>query len=340
MRAPVQFVVIAGGFGTRLRPLTLHRPKALLPLLNRAQILHVLDRLPPDCDRIVVAVNYMYESVRDYFEALDSDVEVVVVNEPEPLGTGGAIKNVEDHVSGTFAVANGDVIDRIDFEAFVKFHRRHRGIGSVGVGTVEDPTAYGVVALEGERITRFVEKPQETEAPSNLVNAGRYLLEPEVFDLIERGRPVSLEREVFPQLIPRGLYAFRESGYWSDAGTLAAYLEAQRLLLEDGGSGVAKTAEVSRAVVRPPILVGVGSFVEGTLGPNVVLGKGCKVGRSSVRNATLFDGVSVDDKAEIDTCIVGEGAAIGEGAIVRSSIVGERVQVAPHTHLIGARMGE
>lgn len=338
MRAPVQFVAIAGGFGTRLRPLTLHRPKALLPLLNRPQILHVLDRLPPDCDRVIVAVNYMYESVRDYFEALDSDVEVVVVNEPEPLGTGGAIKNVEGEVSGTFAVANGDVIDRLDFKDFLQFHRRHRGIGSLGVGSVEDPTAYGVVALEGERITRFVEKPQETEAPSNLANAGRYFLEPEVFDVIERGHAVSLEREVFPQLIPRGLYAFRETGFWSDAGTLPAYLEAQRLLLGDGGSGVAKAADVTRGMVRPPVLVAAGSFVEGNLGPNVVLGRGCKVGRSSVRNAALFDGVSVDDKVEIDASIVGEGAAIGEGSVVRNSIVGDRVQVAPHTHLVGARV--
>ncbi|HYM40584.1 MAG TPA: NDP-sugar synthase [Thermoplasmata archaeon] len=338
MRAPVQFVIIAGGLGTRLRPLTLRRPKALLPLLNRPQILHVLDRLPMGCDRVVVAVNYLYEQVRDYFEVLDSDVEVVVVNEPQPLGTGGAIKNVEDHVSGTFAVANGDVIDRIDFEGFLKFHRRHRGIGSLGVGSVEDPTAYGVVALDGERITRFVEKPQETEAPSNLANAGRYLLEPEVFDAIEAGRVVSMEREVFPKLIPRGLYAFREEGYWSDAGTLPAYLEAQRFLLEDGGSGLAKGAEVSRADLLSHVLVAPGCFVEGHLGPNAVLGKGCKVGRSVVRNAALFDGVSVDDKVEIDTSIVGEGAAIGEGALVRNSIVGDGVQVLPHARLLGARV--
>lgn len=334
----MQLVVIAGGFGTRLRPLTLRRPKALLPLLNRPQILHVLDRLPPGCDRVVVAVNYMYEAVRDFFEALDMDVEVVVVNEPEPLGTGGAIKNVEEHVSGTFAVANGDVIDRMDFGAFLKFHRRLRGIGSLGVGPVEDPTAYGVVALEKDRITRFVEKPQEAEAPSDLVNAGRYLLEPEVFDHIDAGRVVSLEREVFPRLIPHGLYAFRETGYWSDAGTLPAYLEAQRLLLDDGGSGVANGAEVSHADLVPHVLVGTGSFVEGRVGPNVVLGRGCKVGRSTVRNAVLLDGANVDDKAEIETSLVGEGAAIGEGAIVRGSIVGDGAQVAPHARLLGARV--
>ena len=334
----MEFIVIAGGLGTRLRPLTLQRPKALVPLLNRPQILHVLDRLPPSCERIIVAVNYLYEPVRDYFEALDTDVEVVVVNEPTPLGTGGAIKNVEAHVSGTFAVANGDVIDNIDFAAFLKFHRRHGGIGSLGVASVEDPTAFGVVALDGERITRFVEKPQETEAPSNLVNAGRYLFEPDVFDLIEEGRAVSLEREVFPKLIPLGLHAFRETGFWSDAGTLPAYIEAQRLLLENGKAGIAAGAEASRAQVRSPVLVAAGSFVEGHLGPNVVLGRGCKIGRCAIRNAALFDGVSVDDKVDLDGAIIGAGAAIGEGSVVRNTIVGDGVQVPPHAKLDGARV--
>lgn len=329
----MQFVVIAGGFGTRLRPLTLRRPKALVPLLNRPQILHVLDRLPPDCDRVIVAVNYMYERVRDYFEALDTDVEVVVVNEPEPLGTAGAIKNVEEHVTGTFAVANGDVIDSIDFGAFAKFHRRSGAIASIGVAPVKDPSSFGVVALDGDRVTRFVEKPPQGEAPSNLANAGRYLFEPEIFDAIPRSRAVSLEREVFPALLPRGVFAFREDGFWSDAGTLPAYLEAQRLLLEHGGAGVGKGAELLWDTL-PPVLVGPGCFVEARLGPSVVLGRGCKVGRSVIRNATLLEGVSVDDKVEIEGSVVGDGAGVGEGAVIRDSIIGDGVQVPPHaTHV-------
>ncbi len=333
----MELVVIAGGFGTRLRPLTLRRPKALIPLLNRPQVLHVLDRLPPDCDRVILAVNYLYERVRDFFEALDTDVEVVVVNEPEPLGTGGAIKNVEEHVSGTFAVANGDVVDTIDFAALVKFHRKSRGVGTIAVTPVEDPTAFGVVALDGDRITRFVEKPQETEAPSSLINAGRYVFEPEVFDFIDEGRAVSLEREVFPRLIPPGLFAFREAGPWSDAGTLSSYLESQRLLLDRDGGGIAKGAEIAWDVL-PPVLVADGCFVEARLGPHVVLGRGCKVGRCVIRNATLFDGASVDDKVEIESSIIGEGAAVGEGAVLRNSIVGDGVQVPPHTKHVGAKV--
>ena len=333
----MQLVVIAGGLGTRLRPLTLRRPKALIPLLNRPQILHVLDHLPPDCDRVVVAVNYQYDRVREFFEALDTDVEVVVVNEPEPLGTGGAIKNVDAHVSGTFAVANGDVVDAIDFAALAAFHRKSRAVGTIAVTPVEDPAAFGVVALDGDRITRFVEKPRANDAPSNLINAGRYVFEPEVFDFIPRDRAVSLERDVFPRLIPPGLFAFRETGLWSDAGTLASYLGAQRLLLDRDGGGIGKGAEIAWDVL-PPVLVADGCFVEARLGPHVVLGRGCKVGRSVVRDATLFDGVSVDDKVEIESSIVGEGAAIGEGAVLRDCIVADGVQVAPHAKHVGERV--
>ncbi len=335
----MQLVVIAGGFGTRLRPLTLHRPKALVPLLNRPQILHVIERLPPSVDQVILAVNYMYKRVRDFFEAADLDTEVIVVNEPQPLGTGGAVKNLEDRISGTFAVCNGDVVDSLDHDDFVSFHRKSGGIASIAVWPVDDPTSFGVVALDGERITRFVEKPSEGEAPSNLVNAGHYVFEPEVFDAIAEGHNVSLEREVFPELIPLGVHAYRWSGYWSDAGTLHAYLQSQRLLLDAGVGRGKGEAELSRAEIRAPVLAGPGTFAEGRLGPYAVLGRGCKVGRSSIRNATLFDGASVDDKADIDGSIIGEGVSVGEGAVIRDSIVGDDVQVAPHTHLLGGRVG-
>lgn len=336
---PVQLVIVAGGFGTRLRPLTLRRPKALVPLLNRPQVLQLLDRLPPSVDRVILAVNYMYDQVRDYFDALDLDTEVVVVNEPQPLGTGGAVKNVEDHVSGPFAVCNGDVVSSLDLGALAAFHRKARGVASIAVWPVDDPTAFGVVALDGDRITRFVEKPSAAEAPSHLINAGQYVFEPEVFDAIEPDRVVSLEREVFPRLIPRGLHAFRFSGYWSDAGTLPAYLQAQRLLLDAGGHGKGPGVDVSRAELRAPVLFGSGTYVEGIVGPHVVLGRGCKIGRSVLRNATLLDGASVDDKADIESSIIGEGASIGEGAVLHDAIVGDDVQVPPHAQLRGARVG-
>ncbi|TLZ84460.1 MAG: NDP-sugar synthase [Methanobacteriota archaeon] len=334
----MQLVIIAGGFGTRLRPLTLHRPKALVPLVDRPQIVYMLDSLPAMCDEVIIAVNYGFEAMREFFRTHEFGIEVRVVEEAKPLGTAGAIKNIQRHVRGTFAVYNGDVVDTIELDRFVEAHRQRRGIGTIAVWPVDDPSAFGVVGIEDGRITRFVEKPRPGEAPSNLVNAGRYVFEPMVFDFIEEGRAVSLERDVFPRLVERGLTAYRYDGYWSDAGTLPSYLNAQRVLLDAGRGKIAPEADVTAGSLRPPVYVGAGSYVEGRLGPHVVLGKSCKIGRASLSNAALWEGVSVDDKAEISSSILGAGASIGEGAHVRDSIVGDGVQVPAYATIFDDRV--
>ena len=334
----MQLVIVAGGFGKRLRPLTLTRPKALIPLVDRPLVLHILDSLPPSCDEAIIAVNYLFEQVRDFFREHESRIAVRVVDEPTPLGTGGALKNVERYLRGPFAVYNGDIVDTIDFDALVKAHRKAGGIGTIAVGLADDPSDFGSVEIVKGRIARFVEKPARGETASHLVNAGRYVFEPGVFDFIERGRPVSMEREVFPRLIEQGLTPYRFEGWWSDAGTLANYLNAQHLLLAAGRGKIAPEADVTAGSLRPPVYVGAGSFVEGRLGPDVVLGKSCKVGRASVVNATLLEGVSVDDKVEIASSIIGAGAAIGEGAHVRDSILEDGVQVPPHAEVLDDRV--
>ena len=334
----MQLVIVAGGFGKRLRPLTLTRPKALIPLVDRPLVLHILDSLPPSCDEAIIAVNYLFEQVRDFFREHESRIAVRVVDEPTPLGTGGALKNVERYLRGPFAVYNGDIVDTIDFDSLVQFHRKAGGIGTIAVGRVDDPSDFGAVEIAKGRITRFVEKPARGETASHLVNAGRYVFEPGVFDFIEPGRPVSMEREVFPGLIAEGLTPYRFEGWWSDAGTLANYLNAQHLLLDAGRAKIASEADVTAGSLRPPVYVGAGSFVEGRLGPDVVLGKSCKVGRASVVNATLLEGVSVDDKVDIASSIIGAGAAIGEGAHVRDSILEDGVQVPPHAEVLDDRV--
>ncbi len=334
----MQLVIIAGGLGKRLRPLTLTRPKALIPLVDRPLVLHILDSLPPSCDEAIIAVNYLFEQVRDFFREHESRIAVRVVDEPTPLGTGGALKNVERYVRGPFAVYNGDIVDTIDFNALVQTHRKAGGLGTIAVGPADDPSDFGAVEIVKGRITRFVEKPARGETASHLVNAGRYVFEPAVFDFIEQGRPVSMEREVFPRLVAQGLTPHRFEGWWSDAGTLPNYLNAQHLLLAAGRAKIAPEADVTAGSLRPPVYVGAGSFVEGRLGPDVVLGRSCKVGRSSVVNATLLEGVSVDDKVEIASSIIGAGAAIGEGAHVRDSILEDGVQVPPHAEILDDRV--
>ena len=334
----MQLVVIAGGLGKRLRPLTLNRPKALIPLVDQPLVVHLLHSLPPSVDEVLIAVNYRYEQVRDFFREHEFRPEVRVIDEPVPLGTGGALKNVERHIRGPFAVYNGDVVDTLDFEGLVRAHRKGRGIGTIAVWSVDDPSAYGAVEVEKGRIVRFVEKPAMGEATSNLVNAGRYVFEERVFDFIEPGQAVSLEREVFPKLVGEGLVPFRFDGWWSDAGTLSNYLHAQHLLLAASRAKISPQADVTAGSLRPPVYVSAGCFVEGRLGPDVVLGKSCKVGRATVANATLLEGVSVDDRVDVGSSIIGAGAAIGEGAVVRDSILQDGVQISPHSKIVDERV--
>jgi len=334
----MQAVIIAGGLGTRLRPLTLNRPKALVPLLNRPQILHILDRVPTSVDEVFVAVNYMFERVREFFEVTDVDRTVEVIEEPTPLGTGGAVRNVADRIEGTFAVFNGDVVDDLDFREFLAFHRRHKAVATIALHEVDDPGAFGVVALEGDRITRFVEKPAAGEAPSRLINAGRYLFEPEVLDAIDAGKPVSMETDVFPKLSGSGLYGFPFDGYWSDAGTREGYRAATAILLANGGAAVDPTARVSRARLDGAVLVPAGCEVSGRLGPNVVLGPRCRVDGATVSDSTLLDGAIVDAGATVLRSIVGEDATVGPGATVEDSIVGDDVRVRKGRRVIRERM--
>lgn len=333
----MQLVIIAGGLGKRLRPLTANRPKALVPLVDRPQVVHILDGLPSSCDEVIIAVNYMFEAVRDFLQAHPLGVEVRVVNEPIPLGTAGAIKNVERYLHGPFAVYNGDVVDTIDLDGLVRAHKKGRGIATIAIWPVDDPSAFGAVEIQDGRITRFVEKPDQRGA-QNLVNAGRYVFEPRVFDFIEGGRAVSLEREVFPRLVEHGLTPYRYEGYWSDAGTLSNYLNAQRVLLAASRAKISPEADVTGGTLRPPVYIAAGAFVEGRVGPDVSLGKACRIGRASVWNSTLLEGVSVDDKAEIVSSIIGAGAAIGEAARVRDSILGDGVQVPPHAAITDQRV--
>ena len=159
-----------------------------------------------------------------------------------------------------------------------------------------------------------------------------------MLDLIEAGHAVSLEREVFPRLIEHGVFPYRYEGFWSDAGTLPNYLNAQRLLLDAGHAKISPDADVTAGLLRPPVYVAAGAYVEGRVGPHVVLGKACRIGRASLRNATLLEGVNVDDKAEVTASIIGAGAAIGEGAHVRDSILGDTVQVSPHATIVDERV--
>ncbi|MED5497972.1 MAG: nucleotidyltransferase family protein, partial [Candidatus Thermoplasmatota archaeon] len=217
----MQVVVLAGGFGTRLRPWTYEIPKPILPMLDKTLLEHVVEVVPSDkVDEVVVAGGYKVDDIEAYFKEADVSYDVRIVRETEPLGTGGALGNCKDVVSGQFVCLNGDIVSSLDMQVGLYLHQKNGGIGTLALWEVEDPTRFGIVGLDDEqRITQFKEKPAPEEVFSNLINAGSYLFEDDIFDYIPSGRS-SLEREVFPILAEeRKLNGFSFDGYFIDAGT-------------------------------------------------------------------------------------------------------------------------
>jgi mannose-1-phosphate guanylyltransferase len=327
----VQAVVLAGGLGTRLRPITLTRPKPLLPILNRPLILRVMDLLPPQVDEVFIATGYMGDKVADLFKREKTRWKVEVVNEERPLGTGGALKNLEKCLHGKFIVLNGDVICSLDLRKMLRFHEQKKGMATISLWDVEDPTAYGMVVLGPEgHIREFREKPRREEVVSHAINAGTYILEPEILRYMEPGRETSIEKEVFPKVLARGLYGYRFEGHWFDAGTLNSYLRIHASLLNDIRGGIKKGAGsgIPRTVAwSAPVLLGERCVIgeRSRIGPRACLGDRVIVGQASaVRDSVIHDGATIGDRVLVEQCLVGENATIESDVVLApGTIVGD-----------------
>jgi mannose-1-phosphate guanylyltransferase len=324
-------VVLAGGLGTRLRPITNTRPKPLLPVMNRPLICRVMDLLPPQVDEVFVATGYMGDKVADFFRRGKNRWKVDVVIEEKPLGTGGALKNLEKRIKGKFIVLNGDVICSLDLRKMLKYHEQKKAMATISLWDVEDPTAYGMVVLDPEgHITAFKEKPRREEVVSRSVNAGTYILEPEILRYMDPGRETSIEKEVFPKVLARGVYGFRFEGHWFDAGTVNSYLRIHAALLNDIRGGIKKGAGglVPRTVAwSAPALLGDGCIIgeRARIGPRACLGDRVRLGQGgTVRDSVVHDGAVIGDRVLLEQCIVGENAVIEADAIIPpGTIVGD-----------------
>ena len=327
----MECIILAGGFGTRLRPVTFRIPKPIIPLLNRPMIMHLIDSLPREIDRVVLAVNYKKEMLDDFFREKENlhgtGREIRLVEEREPLGTGGAIKNCEPLISDTFLVFNGDVIQSLDPSDLIRFHRTRGGIGTLAVWRVEDPTRYGIIGFdEDHRIHRFMEKPAPGEVFSNWINAGSYVLDPEIFDHIPAGKKVSIEREVYPFITERGLNAYPFRGFWVDAGTRGDFLRATSAIMEHRGVAISMgqgNVIHPGAILLPPVLIGNNCTIEdAVIGPCAVMGDGSRIGGGSIiENTTLLRSVRVGAGSMIRDSIIGEGYIVGEGSEITGSIL-------------------
>jgi mannose-1-phosphate guanylyltransferase len=327
----LQAVVLAGGLGTRLRPITYTRPKPLVPILNRPLILRVLDLLGPTVDEVFVATGYMGERLRSFLKDQRVGPHVEVVVEDRPLGTGGALKNIEGKIKGTFIVINGDVVCSLDLEKMISFHQSNRAFGTIALWDVEDPTPYGMVVTDGEdRILRFHEKPRPDEVVCRSINAGTYILEPEILHEMSPGKETSIEKEVFPHVLDRGLFGFRFEGLWFDAGTLDSYLDIHAALMrsEHRESEKGEGLNASKTSVwHPPYVTGKDCAIgdRTVVGHEVCLGDRIRIGRGCfLAECVVHDGVKVGDDARLEHCIIGENATIGNGVrIPPGTIIGD-----------------
>ncbi|MBV9718068.1 MAG: NDP-sugar synthase [Candidatus Eremiobacteraeota bacterium] len=353
----MQAIVLVGGEGTRLRPLTYGTPKPMVPIMNVPFLARTLERLyAAEIRDVILAAGYMPQAIVDYFgDGTQLDMKVTYVIEETPLGTAGAIKNVEEHITGPFFVLNGDILTSLDLRAMREYHHQKGGIGSLHLIRVEDPSPFGCVVHDAEgRVSSFVEKPPKGHEPTNEINAGTYLLEREILDFIPSGQNVSIERATFPQIIAQGktLYAYTTNDYWLDLGRPEQYLAAHRdvlsgampLAVEPGISGEGSGVLRGHPGVIPPVHVGADVVVDAsaTIGPNVVLGPGCSIGsRVTVRESVLWERVSVGADAVIEEAILASGVTIGPKAhVARGSVIGHDVSVEPGTILEpGARLG-
>lgn len=353
-------VVLVGGEGTRLRPLTLSTPKQMLPIVEKPMIERVLGSLRlHGVDVAVLSLGYRPDAFMDaYPDGEAAGVEISYAVEPEPLDTAGAIRFAAAfaEIDETFLVVNGDVLTDQDLTALVAFHHERGGEATIGLTPVDDPSAFGVVPTDPDgRVQAFIEKPPRDEAPTNFINAGLYVLEPSVLDRIPAGRRVSIERETFPALVAAGgLFALGEEAYWLDTGTPPAYLQAHHDLLDgrrgtpphpdavpgpDGvwvlGSAKSDGANVSRSLLGDGSILDEGATVE-----HSVIGAGAVVeAQATVIDSVLLPGARVASTATVEGSIVGPRGTVGRRCAVRPlSVIGPDEVIASGTVLDGVRI--
>lgn len=335
----MQAVILVGGMGTRLRPLTFETPKQMLPLVGVPMIECALENLARHgVTDVVLSLGYMPDRfIEAYPDNVIAGIKVTYAVEPEPLDTAGAIRYAarEAGIAETFIVVNGDVVTDLDVTSLLAFHRSTGAMASIALHPVVDPSLFGVVPTTPEgRVLAFVEKPPRDEAPTNLINAGTYIMEPAVLDRIAAIGRVSVERETFPALAADGaLYAMADHAYWLDTGTPHAYLQANVDILRgrdgrnvpaihDGSwshatSQVHETSTLRNAVVDQDCEVGAGAFIErAVLLPGAVVGEG-----AVVRWSIIGPQAVIGEYAELGpTCVVGAKERVAPGSVLSGDV--------------------
>jgi mannose-1-phosphate guanylyltransferase len=337
----MQAVILVGGQGTRLRPLTSTVPKPIVPLVDRPFMAFMLEWLRRHgVEEVIMSCGFLADSVRDVLgDGSAAGVRLHFVEEPEPRGTAGALKLAEPMLDERFLMLNGDVLTDIDLTAQIEQHERTGATGTLALVPVEDPSAYGLVVLEDDRRVReFIEKPSPDRAIGNLISAGAYVLERSILGQVPADRNVSIEREVWPRLVGNGLYGFPSDSYWLDIGTPATYLKGTFDIIE----GNVETAVRDR-LGSDWLALDEDVLLEGRVIPPAVVERGARVapGAHVGSLAVLGEDVSVGAGSTVERAVVLAGTAIGESCELRDCIISAGCTVGPRTRITGgAVLGE
>jgi mannose-1-phosphate guanylyltransferase len=337
----VKAILLVGGEGTRLRPLTYTIVKAMVPILNKPFIEYIFRYLSSHKIReIILAMGYKPDCITDYFgDASQLGTKLIYSVEIEPLGTAGAVKNAEQHIDSTFLVMNGDIFTDLNLTEMLHFHKNKNSKVTIALAPVDDPTRFGVVETDGnQRVTRFVEKPKPEQITSNMINAGVYIIEREILNRVPQGKRFMFERDVFPTLLSEGepVFGYATDAYWIDTGTPEQYLQLNRDLMFGKSIQVDFKPEEIRinegASVNPqakltgPILVdgdcSVGEDAQ-IKGP-VTMGTGCTIKDSAIiENSILWQNVTIGERATLKDCIVASNSYIDNNACVECATIAQ-----------------
>jgi mannose-1-phosphate guanylyltransferase len=322
----VQALILAGGEGTRLRPLTYTVPKPVLPLAGRPHIAYVIDWLVRHgVDDVIISCGFLADGMREALAEVEPGVAIRYAEEPDARGTAGAIRFAEEMLADRFLVLNGDVLCDLDLTALIEQHGSTGAEATIALYPVPDPTGYGLIHRHDDgEVTEFLEKPERDQIDTDEINAGAYLLERSVLDLIPPDTAVSIEREVFPRMIGKGLYGIRLEGYWIDIGTPDRYLEANWDILEGRVATVIADRLDGKTMVGPGSEIAPGAELRAPC----VVGRDCRVGDGAViERSVLLDCCTVEDRASISNSILSAGVTVESGARLDGEVVGEGERV-------------
>ncbi|HEX6324823.1 MAG TPA: NDP-sugar synthase [Vicinamibacterales bacterium] len=324
-------ILLAGGMGTRLRPLTAHTPKPIVPIFNRPFLYYQLDLLRqiPEIDEVILSLNYQPRRIEEIFgDGADLGLRIRYVVEPQPLGTAGAVKYAEEYLTDSVVVFNGDVLTQIDLASVIRLHRERKAKATIVLTPVENPSAYGLVETDTQgNVTRFLEKPKADEITCDTINAGIYVLEPETFDRIPANTNWSIERSYFPSLVERAetFVAYIYRGYWIDIGTREKYRQVHRDIMDGRYQAPPFSGAAALSWIAPGAKVDDGAQIEGPcfIDEGAVIKSGARIGPYSV----IGHHCHVEENAAIDGAIIWPNSRIGQDAKVRDAILGRHCHV-------------